>query len=225
MKWQAMFFFTLAGFLPIVLPAQRQMLKVSTVSRPEVNTKNIHYVSNRAPLAPSHLIKLPINSIKPSGWIRKCLELQRKGLTGHLGEISAWLDKNKNAWYSGTGIGDHGWEEVPYWLKGYGDLGYILRDSAIITETKSWLEKVFKSQRPDGYFGPSIIDAEHPKHAPDIWPNMLMLFCMQSYYDFSHDTRVLDFMKNYFRWENAVPDSNLLKSQMKQLLVFTMTWG
>lgn len=51
------------------------------------------------------------------------LELQRDGLTGHLGEISAWLEKDGNAWLSDGG--DHGWEEVPYWLKGYGNLAYI----------------------------------------------------------------------------------------------------
>lgn len=31
--------------------------------------------------------------------------------------------------------GNHGWEEVPYWLKGYGNLAYILKDSAMIAET------------------------------------------------------------------------------------------
>ena len=105
-------------------------------------------------MQPLHFIKLPVGSIKPEGWILKYLELQRDGLTGKLGEISAWLDKNNNAWFSGNGKGDHGWEEVPYWLKGYGDLGYILNDEKIISETKIWLEKVFQSQQPDGYFGP-----------------------------------------------------------------------
>ncbi len=79
-----------------------------------------------------------------------CLELQRDGLTGHLGEISAWLEKDNNAWLT-TG-GDHGWEEVPYWLKGYGNLAYILNDPKMIAETKTWIEGVFASCQPDGYF-------------------------------------------------------------------------
>ncbi len=91
------------------------------------------------------------------------MELQRDGLTGQLGEISAWLDKKNNAWFSGNGKGDHGWEEVPYWLKGYGDLGYLLKDQKIIDETKLWLEKVFQSQRPEGFFGPGEIEINQQK--------------------------------------------------------------
>jgi hypothetical protein len=157
-----------------------------------------------------NFIKLPIGSIKPQGWILKYLQLQRDGLTGHLGEISAWLDKNNNAWYSGNGEGDHGWEEVPYWLKGYGDLGYILNDDAIITETKKWLDKVFESQQPDGYFGPK---AKTDKDGNiDLWPNMIMLWCMQSYYEYSHDERVLPFMTKYFKWQSTLPDDKLLQT-------------
>jgi sugar lactone lactonase YvrE len=163
------------------------------------------YTGNRAPLQPLHFIKLPVGSIRPGGWVLKYLQLQRDGLTGQLGQISAWLDKKNNAWYSGTGKGDHGWEEVPYWLKGYGDLGYILRDPVIIAETKLWLDKVFQSQQPDGYFGPRGKEM-------DLWPNMLMLWCMQSYYEYSKDARVIPFMTHYFKWEMGVPDAQLLKT-------------
>jgi hypothetical protein len=142
------------------------------------------------------------------------LQLQRDGLTGELGNISAWLDKKNNAWFSGNGKGDHGWEEVPYWLKGYGDLGYILKDEKIINETKLWIEKVFQSQTSDGYFGPRIIENEHQQNkgdTPDLWPNMIMLWCMQSYYEYSKDARVIPFMTKYFKWETTVPDDKLLK--------------
>src|SRR5574344_257132 len=98
-------------------------LNLSVVDRPSTGSTNNCYVSNRSPLRPLSFIKLPVGSIQPEGWIRKYLELQRSGLTGHLGEISAWLDKDNNAWL--TKGGDHGWEEVPYWLKGYSDLAYI----------------------------------------------------------------------------------------------------
>jgi hypothetical protein len=195
--------------------AQPAPVKVSVVSRPpQLYSKGLDGLDNRAPLQPLRLIKLPIGSIRPEGWVLKYLELQRDGLTGQLGTISAWLDKNDNAWYSGNGKGSHGWEEVPYWLKGYGDLGYILRDTAIIHETRRWLDKVFESQTADGYFGPRIVENEHQDNkgkTPDLWPNMLMLWCMQSYYEYSHDSRVIPFMTKYFKWEMTVPDDQLLK--------------
>src|SRR5579863_5968824 len=122
-------------------------VKISIVQRPSTSSTNSFYAGNKEPLEPLCFIKMPAGSIKPEGWILKYLELQRDGLTGQLGTISAWLDKNNNAWFNGNGKGDHGWEEVPYWLKGYGDLGYILKDKKIIDETKLWLQKVFESQR------------------------------------------------------------------------------
>ncbi|HXS58923.1 MAG TPA: beta-L-arabinofuranosidase domain-containing protein [Hanamia sp.] len=190
-------------------------LKASIVKRPNTNVANSHYVSNKKPLEPLVFIKLPAGSIKPEGWILKYLELQRDGLTGKLGEISAWLEKKNNAWFSGNGQGDHGWEEVPYWLKGYGDLGYILKDKTIIEETKLWLEKVFMSQRPGGFFGPGDIQKNSTNQIvkiPDLWPNMIMLWCLQSYYEYSNDPRVIPFMSKYFKWQASVPDSLLLKT-------------
>ncbi|HEU5051663.1 MAG TPA: beta-L-arabinofuranosidase domain-containing protein [Hanamia sp.] len=196
------------------LLAQKNSLKASVVSRPVKGT-NSFYLSNKAPLEPLSFIKLPVGTIKPGGWILKYLELQRDGLTGQLGTISGWLDKKNNAWFSGTGKGDHGWEEVPYWLKGYGDLAYILHDEKMINETKSWLEKVFQSQHPDGFFGPGEVVYDQQNNIikiPDLWPNMIMLWCMQSYYEYSNDPRVITLMQKYFRWENKVPDSLLLRT-------------
>ncbi|MEO7767250.1 MAG: beta-L-arabinofuranosidase domain-containing protein [Ferruginibacter sp.] len=187
---------------------------ITNIKRPSTKELNKFYKTNKAPLAPLSFIKLPVGSIKPHGWILRYLELQRDGLTGKLGEISAWLDKKNNAWFSGNGQGDHGWEEVPYWLKGYGNLGYILKDEKIIAETKLWLEKVFQSQQPDGYFGPRIVENEHQDNkgkTPDLWPNMLMLWCMQSWYEYSNDARVIPFMTKYFKWQSTVPDDRLLK--------------
>ena len=190
-------------------------LKVSIIKRPPTDVTNSFYTSNKKPLEPLCFIKLPVGTIKPEGWILKYLELQRDGLTGKLGEISAWLDKKNNAWFSGNGEGDHGWEEVPYWLKGYGDLGYILKDEKIINETKSWLEKVFQSQRKDGFFGPGDVQRNEQNQIikiPDLWPNMIMLRCLQSYYEYSNDSRVIPFMTKYFKWQLTVPDSLLLRT-------------
>ena len=116
---------------------------VTVVDRPDTHAVNANYMGYRAPLRPLNFIKLPVGSIRPEGWVRKFLELQRDGLTGHLGEISAWLEKDDNAWLT-TG-GDHGWEEVPYWLKGYSSLAYILNDPEIqiVAETMGGVNPAF----------------------------------------------------------------------------------
>jgi len=187
--------------------AKGQTVKVSQVAYPGTESVNPYYVGNKAPLKPVHFMKLPVGSIEPGGWVKKYLELQRDGLTGHLGEISAWLEKKDNAWLDKEGKGGHGWEEVPYWLKGYGDMAYILKDPAMLKETKTWIEAVLQTQRPDGYFGPLTLR----NGKPDLWPNMIMLWCLQSYYDYSKDSRVIPFMTKYFNWENNLADSLFLK--------------
>ena len=127
---------------------------VKLVEKPDVSGGNDYYVGNREPLLASPFVKLPIGAIEPQGWVRKQLELEADGFTGHLTEISKFLKKENNAWLSSEGVGDFPWEEMPYWLKGFGDLGYILGNERIIKEAKIWIEGFLGSQREDGYFGP-----------------------------------------------------------------------
>src|SRR4051794_20518482 len=159
------------------------------------------YVSSHEPLVPSGQMKLPIGSMTPKGWLRRQLELEAQGMTGRLPEISKWCKFEGNAWADPRGQGHSGWEELPYWLKGYGDLGYVLKDEKIITETRRWIDGVLSSQEPDGWFGPRSLKTSL-KGAPDLWPHMVMLNVLQSYYEYSNDERVRPFMLKYFRWLN-----------------------
>lgn len=184
------------------------------VARPETKQTNQHYVSNRQPLQPSALIPLPLGSVQPKGWLQVQLQRQRDGLTGHLGEISSWLQKEDNAWLSKNGKGKFGWEEVPYWLRGYIDLTYIMNDPKMIAEVKVWVEGVLASQRADGDFGP---DQRFDDGTRDYWANMVMLFCLQSYYDQTQDQRVLDLMTKYFKYQATVPDNKMLTGYWQKM--------
>lgn len=188
---------------------QKDSELVSIVSRPDLNTENSFYPGNRAPLHPAHFIKLPMGSIQPDGWILKLLELQKDGLCGHLGAISAWLEKENNAWLSEGG--DHGWEEVPYWLRGYSDMAFIFDDLEMKKEAMIWIEAIFASQKENGWFGPGFI-AHGTNDKLDFWSNMIVLFTLQNYYEYSDDERVIELMQKYFAFELSVPDENFLKS-------------
>jgi hypothetical protein len=183
---------------------------VRVVDRPDLGP-NSFYVGNRAPLQPSAFRKLPIGAIVPQGWVRKQLQLEADGFIGHLTEISGYLKKENNAWLSPDGEGQNGWEEVPYWLKGFGDLGYVLNDPRIQKEAKIWIDGVIASQRADGYFGPRA-NLKSNDGKPDVWPNMAMLNAIQSYYERTNDARVIEFMRRYFRWQLNQPDESLLLS-------------
>lgn len=175
---------------------------VQVVERPIAGTPT-NYLGNKAPLQSGRLIKLPFGTIHPRGWLRKYMELQRDGLNGQLGSISAWLDKNNNQWLSGSG--SHGWEEVPYWLKGYASLAYMLDDENMLAETKYWIDAV-KKNVSGGFFGPK----NYSDGKLEIWAQMIMLWVMQDYYEYTGDTEILLLMQKYFNWESRQDDNGFL---------------
>jgi hypothetical protein len=176
------------------------------VDMPPTTPNRDLYVGNKAPLMAGPLVKLPIGSIKPEGWLKAQLELEANGMTGHLEEISKWCNFQSNAWSNPKGQGHSGWEELPYWLKGYGDLGYVLKDETIIAEARKWIDAVLSSQEADGWFGPQSLKTSL-EGKPDLWPHMVMCNVLQTFYEYSHDERVPPFLTKYFKWQSAQPDS------------------
>jgi hypothetical protein len=200
--------------VPIRIAAQHiEHATSAVVASPPIDRRSELYVTNREPLTGTPLIRLPVGSIRPTGWLAKQLQLQAAGFHGHLAEISPFLRKEGNAWLNPEGKGDHGWEEPPYWLKGYINLAYLLRDDAMIRQSQQWIEGALASQKPDGWFGP---DADRRGVATDLvgrddlWPNMIMLFCLQDYYDYSGDKRVIQLMERYFKYLQGVPEQRFL---------------
>lgn len=192
--------------------AQQAGVQAGTVATPPTDRSNTNYISNRAPLAPSPLVKLPVGAIRPEGWLRGQLELMRDGMTGKLAGISKWCKFEGSAWASPTGEGEFGWEELPYWLKGYGDLGYVLGDVVVQENARAWTDAVLAGQDKDGYIGPRT-----NREKRDVWPNMPMLNTLQTYYEFSGDARVLEAMTRYFKWQASIPKDQLLPESWQKV--------
>ena len=195
----------LLSLLAAFIPLRAENSQVS--ERLPSGSSNQFYIGERAPLAPCSLLALPSGAVQPRGWLRVFLERQRDGLTGHLGEISSWLQKDGSAWLSQSGKGTYGWEELPYWLRGYIELAYIFDDPKMRAEAQSWIDGVLASQRPDGDFGP---DQRFEDGSRDYWANMIMLYCLQTYHERTGDQRVLELMTKYFHYQNSVPDEKFL---------------
>lgn len=189
--------------------ASAQDAGVRAAKAPPANASNKHYISNRAPLKPSPFVRLPIGHVEPRGWLRGMLVLEANGMTGHLPEVSHWCKFDGNAWSSGDGHGHSPWEEMPYWLKGYGDLGYVLKDERIMSETKKWVEGILASQREDGWFAPREL-LTREKGTPDLWPPMIALNVLQSWHEATGDERVIPFLTKYFRWQLELKEENFL---------------
>jgi hypothetical protein len=211
------------------LAANRPLVNV--VAKPDLQPPNAFYAGNRPPLAPSPLIKLPIGCVRPQGWAHRMLELQAQGFHGHLTEISPYLKKESNAWLSATGSGQRGWEEVPYWLKGFQDCGFLLSDERMMKEARLWIEGAIGSQQADGWFGPGegrTGEATDLRGRDDLWPNMIMLFCLQSFYEQTGDARVTTLMERYFRYLESVPEPRFLVGYWPKMragdLLYSIYW-
>jgi Beta-L-arabinofuranosidase, GH127 catalytic domain/Beta-L-arabinofuranosidase, GH127 middle domain/Concanavalin A-like lectin/glucanases superfamily len=202
------------GMTGLLLLASTSFAGVQYVAKIPAAHRNSYYPSNRTPLLPSPVVKLPPGAIKPAGWLDHILVLEARGFVGHLDEISTWCDYKTSAWVHPDGIGDNGFEEVPYWLRGLGDLGCVTGDEHVIQKAKKWLEGVMSTARPDGYFGPASNLHSMPGGLPDLWPNMPVIQALRSYYEYSHDPRVIKLLTNYFHWMSRQNDK-----------VFTVGWG
>jgi DUF1680 family protein len=187
---------------------------------------NRFYSGNRAPLAPSPFIKLPIGAIRPAGWLRTQLQLEADGFSGRLGEISQFCKYEGNGWVT-PGSAERGWEEAPYWLKGFTDLGFVLGDQRIIWEARRWLDAVIANQHSDGYFGTRRnltikrgdqpeMQTDKPDQVIDLWPNMIMLYPLRTLYEATGDKRVIPFMLRYFEWQRSIPHEAFLPASWQK---------
>ena len=159
-------------------------------------------------------MELPLGSIRPEGWLLQQLQLMKSGLTGHLDELYPSVLGSRNGWLGGDG---DGWERGPYWLDGLVPLAWILDNVEMKAKAMPWIEWTLDSQTEDGYFGP-VPFTEEPEPEPGIqksprrdwWPKMVMLKVLRQYYDATEDSRVIDLMTNYFRYQlKALPETPL----------------
>ena len=104
-------------------------------------------------LRPRALDVLPVGKVRPTGWLRMQLELQRDGISGHAEEL--YDDIGNSDWLTGAHRGkQYEWERGPYYAKGLLSLAFALDDAALKEKAKKWVDAILASQRPDGSFGP-----------------------------------------------------------------------
>ncbi|MFB0614740.1 RICIN domain-containing protein [Streptomyces sp. AGS-58] len=179
-------------------------------ARPAAAATTPWYPANRAPLQPSAFLRLPPGAVRARGWLATQLARQADGLCGHYPETSHFLRYEDTGWIH---AGLDGWEEVPYWLRGFVDMAYVTGDAAALATASTWMDGVLANQAADGYFGPSRLRTSLAGHV-DLWPHMPMLHALRSFAEYSGDSRVVPFLTRYFAYVHAQPAA-----------VFSDGWG
>ncbi len=166
-------------------------------------------LNNQAPLHSLKMFQLPLGSVRPGGWLRHQLDLMLEGMTGRLDEISPFLD-TENGWFVD---GNEGWEEQPYWLRGYYALAVHTQNPAALQKAQSWIEAVLNSQTEEGWFGSSYHRARkgsRDRIIADLWPHMVMCDALRLHYEFTRDERVISCMTRFFDYCRNIPDEEFI---------------
>jgi hypothetical protein len=153
---------------------------------------NISYKGNPEPLGPNAYIRLPLGTVKPSGWLRKQLEAEASGLTGNIDDF--WPDLSNSAWHGGDG---DVWEFGPYYLDGLVPLAWLLDDDRLKAKVKKWIEPILASSRDSGWYG--------PVRNKDRWPLAVANKVLMQYYEATGDKRAFDVLIKYFRYLHDSP--------------------
>ena len=178
----------------------------------DVSAKNSFYIANKKPLVSNPLIQLPLGAIKPKDWLQTQIRLMSEGMTGHLDEISKYLDST-SGWLGGP---DKGWEEAAYWLRGFYVLAQISEDSVRLRKIAlQWIDAIIQSQQADGYYGSKynrrIKDKKTGGELVDVWPQMPMNDALISHYEATKDKRILLMLTRFFGFCRNLPDSLFLR--------------
>lgn len=147
-----------------------------------------------ATLAPLMNEPLPLGAIKPSGWLRRQLEIQAGGLGGHLDEF--WPDVKDSSWIGGKA---EGWERGPYWLDGFIPLAVHLDNPHFKARAQRWIDHILQTQQADGWLGPlkGNPDPNSRLSQYDVWPRFIVLKAMTQWQEATGDPRIIPSMTRF----------------------------
>jgi len=140
---------------------------------------------------------LPIQSITPSGWLHRQLQIQADGLSGHLDEF--WPDIRDSQWFGGD---SEAWERAPYWLDGVIPLAFLLDDSQLKAKVTRYISYILTHQQEDGWLGPrTMVAAAHAAAQPnyDLWGQILATKMLWVYGQAIPDPRLPEALDAAFR--------------------------
>lgn len=161
------------------------------------------YTPNLSPLAPTAFLRLPPGSVTAQGWLAGQLQAQLAGLCGRYQDTSHFLDLGTSGWIVPANVG---WEEVPYWLRGYGDLAYVTGDSTALSSAERWINGILATAQSDGFLGPTSLRTSL-NSGPDFWPYLPLVQALRTYQEFSGDSRIVPALSAFFRYMNSQPGS------------------
>ena len=172
--------------------------------------------SCRQPEAAQRYIPLDLGQVRAEGWIRDWARDAADGITGHLDEYEqvfeyGWLGRDISARnVGGDGIvSSTGWllEQSAYWLDGSLKTGAVLGDTFLFNKAARRLDGVVNGVLASEnntfiYWKPDSIvvheNGDYNKGAFNNWAHGLMGRCLVSYWQATHDKRILKALEKVY---------------------------
>ncbi|MFP4579598.1 MAG: beta-L-arabinofuranosidase domain-containing protein [Candidatus Sumerlaeia bacterium] len=136
--------------------------------------------------------------VRPEGWLRRWLEIQKDGLTGNL-EV-AGFPYDSCLWAGKEIARQHGepwwpYEQTAYWIDGFTRCGVLLDDDSLIEKARKQMDYVLTHADADGYLGPK--SCKKKMHAGR-WSHMIFFRAMLAWASATGDERVIPALVHHY---------------------------
>jgi hypothetical protein len=175
-------------------------------------------VFHKAPLLPGEFAMLSLGSVKPGGWLKRELQIQADGITGHMDEFYHLL--TTNGWLGQEGPKFNSYQWAPYYLDGLVPLAHLLDDKRLKDKAAKWINWTLDNPHKDGWIGPPAEVCNRPW---GMWYPTPMLKALVQHFEATGDKRVIpvltNFFKAYTKRMNPVNGQTLLENSDHEITV------
>lgn len=142
--------------------------------------------------------ELPLHTITPEGWLRRYLERQREGLTGHMEQAGYPYDTKGWGQRRHVGGGDETWwpyEQTGYWVDGAIRCAHLLNDADLLRKASQPIDFVLKHAARDGFLGPAFLrEAEHWNR----WAHAVFFRALMAQHSATGDKRIAQAVRKHY---------------------------
>ena len=149
-----------------------------------------------------------LSNVKASGWIKRYLDTQAKGLTGNMDKIGGpfvdqyWgnyaaknMENEADVFLGGMKAEKVSWvpfEQTAYWIDGMIRCGYLSENKELTEKAKKIIYDAIETADQDGYIGPVFLKDD------TVWAHAVFFRAMMAEYTASHNEEVLEALKKHF---------------------------
>ena len=154
------------------------------------------------------LNEVPLSNIRATGWLKRYLDTQDKGLTGNMDKIGGpfvneyWgnysaqnVQNADDVFLGGLEVKKVGWvpfEQTAYWIDGMIRCGYLSDNKKLTEKAKRFIYNTIELADDEGYMGPNFLKDD------TVWAHAVFFRAMMAEYSATKNEEVMEAIKKHF---------------------------